>query len=321
VALVLLGCASSRPVEAFPRTSGQSSYEVQLLVNGVPAREYQHDSRYYVEGRQGDRYALRVRNNTGRRVEVVASVDGLDVVDGKSADFVNKRGYVIGPWQSYDIEGFRVDMGRVAAFRFSSVGESYAAKLGKARNVGVIGVAFFAERQVVRRPPPQPVYPDDDRGWWGRWGGAGATRADQAGTAESAEGEARTGMGGGSGGFGHSGDLPAAKGKAGPAASAPADSGAREDSYRPRTSRPGLGTEFGEARGSSVRETTFVRASTSSPTQTFTIWYNDRAGLIAQGVIVVPPPPSDSWLRATANPFPANPPRTFATPPAGWRED
>jgi len=266
-------------------------YEVQVVVNGVPLREYLHDGDIFVEGRQGDRYALRIKNNTGRRVEVVATVDGLDVVDGKPGDFVHKRGYVIGPWQTYDIEGFRLDMGRVAAFRFSSVRDSYAASKGDTRNVGVIGVAFFAEREVVRRPPP-PVCPKEGYRYPQGGGGMGRSKAEAPRYSTGARAEA-------------------------PAASAEASASAhRDDASR----RPGLGTEFGEARYSSVRETTFVRASSTTPTQVITLRYNDREGLIAMGVKLDDPWADDSYLRRTANPFPANPPsRTFATPPAGWR--
>jgi hypothetical protein len=316
---VLAACGSSvpGPVEAFPRGSGyRPQYEVEVVVNGVPLREYLHEGDNFVEGRAGDRYALRVRNNTGRRVEVVATVDGLDVVDGKTGGF-SKRGYVIAPWQTYDIEGFRLDMGRVAAFRFGSVADSYAARKGDARNVGVIGVAFFAERQIVRRPPPPPVrpdYPDYDDWRWGTRGGAG--RAEQAPAAKSAPGDA------GSGSFGAA-DKPTAL--PAPACEAMANRGyARDDSWAaPPRSRPGLGTEFGESRHSNVRETSFVRANSSSPTEVVTVRYNDRAGLVAMGVPVHDPPwyPSDAWTRKTADPFPANPyppSRTFATPPAGW---
>src|SRR5688572_21016891 len=42
---------------------------------------YRGGSRY-VLGEAGRRYILRVVNPSGRRVEVVAAVDGLDVVDG-----------------------------------------------------------------------------------------------------------------------------------------------------------------------------------------------------------------------------------------------
>ena len=45
------------------------------------------------------------------------------------------------------VEGFRQSMDAVAAFRFSSVRESYAHQThGDTRNVGVIGAAIFAEQ-------------------------------------------------------------------------------------------------------------------------------------------------------------------------------
>jgi hypothetical protein len=97
---------------------------------------------------------LRVRNGTGRRIEVVASVDGRDVVDGRRAA-TEKRGYVVEPWGELTIDGFRLSTEAVAAFRFSSVPDSYAARMGDARDVGVIGAAIFPERRW--RPPPPPI--------------------------------------------------------------------------------------------------------------------------------------------------------------------
>ena len=81
--------------------------------------------------------------------EVVASVDGLDVTDGRSAS-PDKRGYVVPPHGRVEIDGFRRNMAEVAAFRFGSVRDSYAARTAETgdRNVGVIGVALFSERGV-----------------------------------------------------------------------------------------------------------------------------------------------------------------------------
>jgi len=84
-------------------------------------------------------------NGTGRRFEAVATVDGLDVISGRRGSYEN-RGYLLDPWATLEIDGFRQSEDEVAAFRFSKVDESYAAQQGQARNVGVIGVAFFAER-------------------------------------------------------------------------------------------------------------------------------------------------------------------------------
>lgn len=99
----------------------------------------------YVAGQDGQRYNIEIRNGSGYRVELVASVDGLDVIDGKPASYA-KRGYILQPYGTVVIDGFRTSEDTVAAFRFGTVRESYAARTSGDRNVGVIGVALFAER-------------------------------------------------------------------------------------------------------------------------------------------------------------------------------
>jgi hypothetical protein len=98
----------------------------------------------YAVGEAGARYTIGVENHSGQRYEVVASVDGLDVIDGGEADFT-KRGYLIDPYTSFVIEGWRTGDDTVAAFRFSDMDNSYAGRTGKPRNIGVIGLAFFRE--------------------------------------------------------------------------------------------------------------------------------------------------------------------------------
>lgn len=113
--------------------------------------------RDYIVGEGGRRYTIVVKNNTNFRLEVVLSVDGLDVLDGKAAAF-NKRGYLVDPRSEVEIDGFRQSMDSVAAFRFGSVRGSYAGqKTGDTRNVGVIGVAVFHERGTN----PAPWTPDE----------------------------------------------------------------------------------------------------------------------------------------------------------------
>jgi hypothetical protein len=113
--------------------------------NGNLLRGGSGAGRTYVVGQDGQRYTMHVRNDTGGSYEMVSSVDGLDIVDGKPASY-GKRGYILAPYSTLVIEGFRTSNHAVAAFRFGSVGESYAARTSGDRNVGVIGFAFFAER-------------------------------------------------------------------------------------------------------------------------------------------------------------------------------
>lgn len=102
--------------------------------------------RDYVTGEAGQRYTIVIDNRTPGRIEAVVSVDGLDVVDGRSASY-GKRGYLLEAHGHLEIDGFRRSESEVAAFRFGSVANSYAGrKHGNTRNVGVIGLAFFHEQ-------------------------------------------------------------------------------------------------------------------------------------------------------------------------------
>jgi hypothetical protein len=112
---------------------------------GQPLEAFRVGDRTYVVGSAGDRYSIVMQNHTAHRFEAVATVDGLDVINGRTGDLSN-RGYVLMPYATLEIDGFRQSQSTVAAFRFGRVGDSYAAQTGDARNVGVIGVAFFAER-------------------------------------------------------------------------------------------------------------------------------------------------------------------------------
>jgi hypothetical protein len=106
-----------------------------------------HEGRQYIEGRPGHRYAVVLQNLTPRRVLAVLSVDGVNAITGQTAG-TGQSGYVLEPWQRLEVRGWRKDLSSVAAFHFTALGDSYAARTGRPRNVGVIGVAAFREREL-----------------------------------------------------------------------------------------------------------------------------------------------------------------------------
>jgi hypothetical protein len=131
------------------------------------AREYlspvDHDT--YVEGREGSSFTLRIRNGSHRRVLAVPSVDGLSVLDGKPAGS-SSPGYVLDPWQTLEVVGWKVDGDTAARFFFAgsspeSDGSYVAAIGGDIANKGVIGAIFFAEERSER---PMPVFRGRQRG-------------------------------------------------------------------------------------------------------------------------------------------------------------
>lgn len=292
--------AGSSAAEAAPLRDQSGPYEFQVLVDGSPAATYNQNGETYVLGHRGARYTLRVQNHSGQRIEAVVSVDGRDVIDGRTGDYQHKRGYLVPAYGQVEIDGWRLSGNQAAAFRFSSVAGSYAARTGSAREVGVIGVAVFPERY----EPPYRVYVPTPRPrpYWNERGDDYADRDSASDAAPAAPPPA-----------------PKAEKRAAPEAASPyGGSGMvqREEQSR----RPGLGTGFGERVDSPTQEVPFVRQSPYSPSALLGVRYNDRSGLLAMGIDVDGNGSffeDELYRRRTATPFPNNQHR-YATPPPGW---
>ena len=145
--------AHAEYLNAYPQPlevpAGDGSLSVALVDEaGRTLPGLEASGRALIVGEDGARYRILIRNATSARFEVVASVDGLDVIDGKPAD-PNRRGYLVDPHDVLVIDGFRTSDANVAAFRFGRVADSYAAQTSGDRNVGVVGLAIFAERGAV----------------------------------------------------------------------------------------------------------------------------------------------------------------------------
>lgn len=148
--------------------------------SGAVLSTHYYRGEYWVAGRPGSRYAIEIHNRLGERVLAVASVDGVNVVSGATAGW-DQGGYVFGPGDRYQITGWRKSDAEVAAFTFTDLQDSYAARTGRPANVGVIGVAIFRERQ----PPAvdQPAI-----------AGQPSNRSDASRAAESASGSAQSAL-------------------------------------------------------------------------------------------------------------------------------
>jgi hypothetical protein len=204
-----------------------------------------HRGQTFVAGEHGERYEIVVTNNTAGRVEVVVSVDGRDAVSGQPGDFTSQRGYVLEPFGTVVIDGFRTSLEQVAAFRFSSVEDSFAGRLGTPQNAGVIGVAVFKEQSHHRMAHGRVALPETQAAEPGRSGGSSSKPNTSKSKDEKAPSAARR-------------------------------------SHAESTNE--LGTEFGEQRFSAVREVSFVRASSRRPDFSTQLRYDSARGLAARGV-------------------------------------
>jgi hypothetical protein len=124
---------------------------------------YRQHGQEWIAGEPGHRYAVRLRNLGAERVLVVLSVDGINAISGQSADPA-QVGYVLGPWQSLEVAGWRKSLDAVAQFVFVDPATSYAARTGRPGNIGVIGMAVYRERPHpglagIASPPTAPGAP------------------------------------------------------------------------------------------------------------------------------------------------------------------
>jgi hypothetical protein len=252
-ASVLALTACSTPAAAIG-----SMVDVSVIdrITGETLPMYWHDGRWWVPGKPGNRYAVTLTNRSGGRTLTVISVDGVNAISGETAA-QDQTGYVLNPGQHAQITGWRKNLARVAAFEFTALPNSYAARTGRPENVGVIGVAVFREK-VRDVPPPEPgVAPPLSR-----------SKSD-APQEEAARDRASA--------------------QSGPAS----PSGSGESSYlegarsERREQQQRLGTGHGRSEYAPTQHVAFERAQ-SMPDELIRIHYDSRDNLIAMGAIPAP---------------------------------
>ena len=130
--LLILPLAGFRPAPPPPPAYEGGPVRMTLVDRdrGTELRSYPADGQRWVAGERGHRYAVRLYNDSPRRVLVVLSVDGVNAISGEDAD-PSQTGYVLNPGQRADITGWRKSQDEVAQFVFSSPSGSYASRTGR----------------------------------------------------------------------------------------------------------------------------------------------------------------------------------------------
>ena len=127
----------------------KSSFEFEILVHGSSAKEYYYNGKHYIEGKKGSGFSLRMKNNSNGKALFIPTVDGLSIISGKEGSF-KSQGYIVNAYDSVTIDGWRTSDEKVSAFYFSTPEKSYAKKINKGGNLGVIGCAVYKEKERVQ---------------------------------------------------------------------------------------------------------------------------------------------------------------------------
>lgn len=115
---------------------------------------YRDRGDYFIQGKAGQAYRLVYQNNSANTYEIVATVDGLNVLNGDAASRYDS-GYVLEPNDELVIEGFRKSQSTVASFIFSKSENAYAANTpsGSIDNTGIIGTVVY---EIYNPNQPRP---------------------------------------------------------------------------------------------------------------------------------------------------------------------
>lgn len=259
-------------------------FALEIRVNGSNLKQYFHQGRFYVEGRKGSDFTLHIFNGSNRRVLAVPTVDGLSVIDGKTGSFESK-GYILDRYQSIDIPGWRLDDKKVAGFFFASGEKSYANDRGGEVHNGVVGCAFYFEKEPLTMTfsCSNSAFPEKR---WEKY------RVEPSRVTFS--------------------DLPQQTAFFAQSMDRSSNSSANVLDRSLRSSS--LGTGFGEEKKHEVVKSGFDRAS-DNPSAVLSVYYDTRQGLLHRGinldgtVEIASPFPKESWDDIDG----------YCKPPVGWK--
>lgn len=272
-------------------------FQLKVIIKGKPIQEYNKDNNVFIEGRKGSNFELELTNLTGRRLLVHPTVDGLSAMTGKEASRTdNAHGYVLAPFQTARIPGWRLNDSEVAKFFFAGEGKSYAEKIGKGADKGVIAAAVWEETTPhwilgTTSTAASGFVPGDYTSWnnlvnGSRTADASPTEVSYTCNASAAKMPNCRSRSASSMGFTEIGESRSVQ---------------------------NLGTGFGKRAEHQTVHTAFTPAQ-AEPNLVAVIYYDDLHGLKARGIRIS----NRNKDQSLPNPFPKDP--TGCEPPADWTE-
>lgn len=161
--LLFFGAVNAPAQERRVARPQYGSFGLEVLVGGGPLDVLYGRGRRYVEASEGEEYELLLRNPLPVRVAVALSVDGLNTIDARRTSAWDSSKWVIEPYGTIRISGWQMSSNRARRFYFTTERDSYAARLGRASDLGVITAVFFRENTPRPRPVTPPYYEPQPR--------------------------------------------------------------------------------------------------------------------------------------------------------------
>jgi hypothetical protein len=142
---------------------GRRGFDVQILVDGRSLATRRIGGHRFVDAVPGADYELRVTNPLTVRVAVALSVDGLNTIDARQSEPWDASKWLIRPHQTLTVSGWQVSTEYARRFYFTTERDSYAVRLGRTADYGVVRAVFFRERQSPLVITPRKAEPSARR--------------------------------------------------------------------------------------------------------------------------------------------------------------
>lgn len=147
-------------------TSIAQNISVKIVTDGgyvfptYPTTAPNGSYRAYLEAKRNAGYGIRIKNHTDRRIAIVVTVDGRNIISGKKSYLRNtEKFYILNRYAEATYRGWRTSSDTINRFFFTEESNSYANAWGDNSAMGVIAVAAYAEKI-----PPPPVYEHSSNG-------------------------------------------------------------------------------------------------------------------------------------------------------------
>jgi hypothetical protein len=143
-----------------PYRPERGGFDLEVLVGGQPLRQESLGGERRVEVVAGSEYELRLTNPLPGCVAVAVSVDGLNVIDGRRTSPREASKWVVHPRGTLTVTGWQVGPERARRFYFTTERDSYATRIGRPGEFGVIAAVYYRARRPGREiVPPRTAAP------------------------------------------------------------------------------------------------------------------------------------------------------------------
>src|SRR5262249_5345603 len=143
-----------------PDHPGRGGFDLEVLVGGRPLRQEPLGDERRVEVGTGAEYELRLANPLPGRGAGAGAARGVARVDGRAPRPRGASKWVGHPRGTLTVTGGQVGPERARRFYFTTERDSYATRIGRPGDFGVIAAAFYRERRPGREiVPPRRAAP------------------------------------------------------------------------------------------------------------------------------------------------------------------